>query len=38
MTVPIPAFAPGDDLPAPPIPRYGDDLPILQGGITIPVP
>jgi hypothetical protein len=38
MTVPIPAFAAGDDLPAPPIPLYGDDLLILQGGITIPVP
>jgi hypothetical protein len=38
MTVPIPAFAAGDDLPIPPIPLYGDDLAILQSGITIPIP
>lgn len=38
MTVPIPAFAAGDDLPLPPPPHYGDDLPILYGGITIPTP
>ena len=38
MTVPIPASAWGDDLPLPPHPHYGGELPILNGGITIPTP
>jgi hypothetical protein len=36
MTVPIPAFAAGDDLPQPPIP-FGEPM-ILDGGISIPIP
>ena len=38
MTVPIPASAWGDDLPLPPPPLYAGELPILNGGITIPTP
>lgn len=38
MTVPILAFAAGDDLPIPPVPLYADELAILQTGATIPIP
>ena len=38
MTVPIPAFAAGDDLPSPPHPFVGDELVMLHSGATIPIP
>jgi hypothetical protein len=38
-TIPIPAFALGDDLPIPPVPLYDSSEPvILNGGISIPTP
>lgn len=39
ISIPTPAaFAASDDLPLPPPPLYGDELPILYGGISIPTP